>query len=65
MSEFFAILSSIFRAIIISGGPGSVLDDSAPPFDESIFGLGIPILGELKGRVARVQSMGFKITTRL
>ncbi len=33
-----------YRGIILSGGPGSVLDEEHPDVDASIFSLGIPIL---------------------
>lgn len=34
-----------YKAIIISGGPNSVNDENAPPYDAEMFKLGIPILG--------------------
>ncbi len=33
------------RGIIMSGGPASVLEDSAPRCDENLFELGVPVLG--------------------
>lgn len=36
---------SLFRAVIVSGGPGSVYDKDAPNWDKSILESGIPILG--------------------
>jgi len=39
------ILEHAPKAIILSGGPSSVYEDSSPKYDESIFDLNIPILG--------------------
>ena len=39
------IKASDYKAIILSGGPRSVYDDSAPSADPAILELGIPVLG--------------------
>lgn len=39
------VIVSLFRAVIVSGGPGSVYDKDAPNWDKSILESGIPILG--------------------
>jgi GMP synthase (glutamine-hydrolysing) len=45
-------------ALILSGGPRSVFDDSAPRPDDAIYELGIPILGICYGMHLMVQRFG-------
>ena len=42
--------SSSAKAIILSGGPASVLDETSPRVPKCIFDLGIPILGICYGQ---------------
>ncbi len=48
-------------AIILSGGPSSVWDESAPKIDKEIFNLGIPILGVCYGMQLIVQMFGGEV----
>ena len=47
--------------IIVSGGPASVHDEP-PPFDETIFDLGIPLLGVCLGFQMWAKHVGAKVT---
>ena len=50
--------------IILSGGPSSVLDENSPRCDESIFSLGIPILGICYGLQLMIHNDGGKVAAR-
>src|SRR3989338_6587271 len=47
--------------IIVSGGPASVHNEP-PPFDESIFDLGVPVLGICLGFQMLAKHVGAKVT---
>lgn len=49
------------KGIILSGGPNSVYDPSAPECDPQIWHLGIPILGVCYGMQLMVQQLGGKV----
>jgi len=46
------------RAIVLSGGPASVLDEGAPGMDRRILGLGIPVLGICYGMQLLARDLG-------
>ncbi len=46
------------RALILSGGPASVTERGAPPFNEEILDLGVPILGICYGMQLLAQHFG-------
>ena len=49
------------KAIILSGGPASVLDNDAPRPPEGIFHMGIPILGICYGQQVMMKMLGGKV----
>ena len=49
------------KAIILSGGPASVLDNDAPRPPESIFDMGVPILGICYGQQVMMKMLGGKV----
>ncbi len=51
------------KGIIFTGGPNSVYGESALKFDESIFELGIPILGICYGAQLMAHSLGGSVET--
>ncbi len=46
------------RAVVLSGGPASVLDDGAPRVPEAVFEAGVPVLGICYGQQAMVAQLG-------
>ncbi len=49
------------RALILSGGPGSVYEPAAPALDARLLGLGIPVLGLCYGQQAMAQALGGRV----
>lgn len=49
------------RAIIFSGGPASVIDAGSPRPPESVFTLGVPILGICYGQQVMMEMLGGKV----
>ncbi|MCC6007704.1 MAG: glutamine-hydrolyzing GMP synthase [Rhodobacteraceae bacterium] len=49
------------RAVILSGGPASVLDEGAPRPPEEIFALGVPVLGICYGQQVMMQMLGGRV----
>ena len=51
------------KAIILSGGPASVLDDNAPRPPATIFNAGIPILGVCYGQQIMMEMLGGNVVS--
>ena len=49
------------KAIILSGGPASVLDEGAPQVPEAIFAAGVPVLGICYGQQGMVLRLGGEV----
>jgi GMP synthase (glutamine-hydrolysing) len=49
------------RAVILSGGPSSVLDRGAPTVDPALFAIGVPILGICYGLQLTAHLLGGKV----
>lgn len=50
------------KAVILSGGPSSVLGEGAPRLDPAVFELGVPILGICYGLQLMAHLLGGKVT---
>ncbi len=49
------------QAIILSGGPASVMDEGAPRAAPEVFDAGVPVLGICYGEMAMAQQLGGKV----
>jgi len=49
------------KAVILSGGPASVIDASSPRPPKTVFDLGVPILGICYGQQVMMQMLGGKV----
>mgnify|MGYP001502345042 CR=1 FL=1 len=49
------------QALVLSGGPSSVYDEDAPPFDEAWLDLGIPVLGICYGMQLLARTFGGQV----
>jgi GMP synthase (glutamine-hydrolysing) len=49
------------KAVILSGGPCSVLDDNSPRAPQAIFAAGVPILGICYGEQVMAEQLGGKV----
>jgi GMP synthase (glutamine-hydrolysing) len=47
--------------IVLSGGPASVYEEGAPPFDAAAFELGVPVLGICYGHQLMARSLGGEV----
>ena len=57
--EFLATFKP--KAVILSGGPASVLDDGSPRPPDRVFGLGVPVLGICYGQQVMMEMLGGKV----
>ncbi len=53
-----AVAELLPKAIILSGGPASVLEEGSPQVPDAIFAAGVPVLGICYGQQGMVQRLG-------
>lgn len=58
---FARIKNFAARAIVLSGGPASVLKKGSPGLSKEVYGLGVPILGICYGMQLMVRDLGGKV----
>ena len=51
------------KAVILSGGPSSVIDDGSPRPPEAVFSLGVPVLGICYGQQVMMHMLGGQVET--
>ncbi|QUJ77606.1 glutamine-hydrolyzing GMP synthase [Sulfitobacter albidus] len=51
------------KAVILSGGPASVIDDGSPRPPQAVFDLGVPVLGICYGQQVMMHMLGGKVET--
>ncbi len=51
------------KAVILSGGPNSVIDADSPRPPESLFSMGVPVLGICYGQQVMMQMLGGQVET--
>ncbi len=51
------------KAVILSGGPNSVIDAGSPRPPESLFSMGVPVLGICYGQQVMMQMLGGQVET--
>ncbi len=51
------------KAVILSGGPASVIDEGSPRPPEAVFALGVPVLGICYGQQVMMHMLGGKVET--
>ena len=49
------------KAVILSGGPASVIDEDSPRAPQGLFDMGLPILGICYGQQVMMQQLGGKV----
>lgn len=49
------------KAVVLSGGPASVIDEGSPRPPEAVFGLGVPVLGICYGQQVMMQMLGGRV----